>query len=234
MRTLINQTKQTNCGLPHQKNWSVDSELKQSMQSSRARPHDADEVSQRAIIRARLHADYLQRPCHYERLAKRYGTSTRHLRRADPEMRDAYRKWVQELCLDTEVALTVTFRDFVEKLEGQSKRLACEKVLVHLINRLNRAAFGHGVRRRGQQLTVVTVIEGEASNKRLHAHLAIARPPRSDLDSWITRIVVEARRCHQIHREIEAKQITTAEWAQYLTKEGPDALVLSCTKKGNP
>ena len=187
----------------------------------------------RARISKRLHADYLKRPDYYHRLERRYGTTPRHRRRVDPVMRDAYLKWIHDLCLDTEVALTVTFRDFVDKPEGQSKRLACEKALVHLINRLNRAAFGHGVRRRGQRLTVVTIIEGEASGKRLHAHMAIARPPKSDLASWVKRVVVEARRCHQIHREVEAKHITSAGWAEYLTKEGPDALALSCTKKGN-
>ena len=194
-------------------------------------PETVEQV--RTRIRHRLNADYLARPDYYERLARRYGTTTRHLRRSEPEMRDAYLKWIQELCLDTEVALTVTFRDFVEKLEGRNRRLACEKALVHLINRLNRAAFGHGVRRRGQRLTAVTVIEGEATGKRLHAHLAIARPPKSDLVSWIRRVVLEARRCHQIHREVEAKHISSAGWAEYLTKEGPGVLALSCTTKGS-
>lgn len=202
------------------------------MLNKHQRPVGTTEV--RARIRNRLHAEYLKRPDYHERLAKRYGTTTGRLRRADPGMRDVYLQWIHELCLDTEVALTVTFRDFVEKLTGQNKRLACEKALAHLINRLNRAAFGHGVRRRGQRLTVVTVIEGEASDKRLHAHMAIARPPKSNLDSWIKRVVAEARRCHQIHREVEAKNITSAGWAEYLTKEGPDALALSCTKVGNP
>jgi hypothetical protein len=202
------------------------------MLSSRSRTPETDEEL-RNRIRNRLHADYLKRPDYYERIAKRYGMTTRHLRRANPAMRDAYPKWIHELCLNTEVALTVTFRDFVEKLEGQNRRLACEKALVHLVNRLNRAAFGHGVRRRGQRLTVFAVIEGEASGKRLHAHLAVARPPKSDLDSWIKRVVVEARRCHQIHREVEAKHMSSAGWSEYLTKEGPEALALSCTTKGS-
>lgn len=51
--------------------------LRQSMGNSRARPQDADEVSQRARIRARIEAAYSKRPEYYDRLAKRYGTEVK-------------------------------------------------------------------------------------------------------------------------------------------------------------
>ena len=160
MRTPTAQAEQTNCGLPHQKNWSVDSELKQSMQSSRARPHDADEVSQRARIRARIEAAYNARRDHYDHLAKRYGTEIKIPCPTKSSLQAAYEKFVAEVGQDIEIAVTLTLRDSALKMGGISARLNVEKTVLHFINRLNKLTFGHGVRRRGQTLTVVSAIEG--------------------------------------------------------------------------
>lgn len=148
-------------------------------------------------------------------------------------MRKDYQQWIEVLCEPIEVALTVTFADNLIRGAGLDRRLGCEKTISHLINRLNRVAFGHGVRRRGNRLTVITVIEGEASVKRLHAHLGLSCPPRFKQNDWISRILSEAQKCRQINRELRAKAVTSAGWAAYLAKEGPSALALSCTQRGN-
>jgi len=147
---------------------------------------------------------------------------------------NAYQYWIRALCEDIQVALTITFRDSAHRGTVLDRRLGCEWAVKHLINRLNRAAFGHGVRRRGQRLTVVSVIEGEVSGKRLHAHMGLSRPHSIRQSDWIIRILSEARNCRQINREMKAKAVTSEHWADYLAKEGPSALALSCTQKGKP
>ena len=186
----------------------------------------------RANIRDRLQADYLKRPEYYERLSKKYGTTIKPYPLPN-KTRDDYKQWIQVLCEPVEVALTITFADSVIRGTGLNRRLGCERAVKHLINRLDRTAFGHGVRRRGQRLTVVSVIEGEMSGKRLHAHMGLSRPPRFKQNDWISRILSEARKCRQINREMRAKAVTSAGWAAYLAKEGPSALALSCTQRGN-
>ena len=70
------------------------------------------------------------------------------------------------------------------------------------------------------------------SGKRLHAHMGLSRPLRFKQNDWISRILSEARKCRQINREMRAKAVTSAGWAEYLAKEGPSALALSCTQRG--
>jgi hypothetical protein len=200
------------------------------MSSRRLQPIEKAYLT-RAHIRDRLQADYLKRPDYHGRLSKKYGTTTK-LYPLPGKTQEDYRKWIQVLCEQIEVALTVTFTESALKGTGLDRRLGCEWAVKHLINRLNRAAFGHGVRRRGQRLTVVSVIEGEMFGKRLHAHVGLSRPPRFKQSDWISRILSEAQKCRQINREMRATAVTSAGWAAYLAKEGPSALALSCTQRG--
>ena len=202
------------------------------MSSRRLQPIEKAYLT-RAHIRDRLQADYLKRADYHGRLSKKYGTTTKPYPLPGSKTQEDYRKWVQVLCEPVEVALTITFADNLIRGAGLDRRLGCEKTISHLINRLNRVAFGHGVRRRGNRLTVITVIEGEASVKRLHAHLGLSCPPRFKHSDWISRILSEAQKCRQINREMRAKAVTSAGWAAYLAKEGPSALALSCTQRGN-
>ena len=183
-------------------------------------------------IHACLHADHPGHPEYCERLVNRYQGRIRQT--ISPHiLHNVYQEWVRALCEDIQVALTITFTESALKRTGFDRRLGCEKTIFHLINRLNRAAFGHGVRRRGSRLTAITVIEGEASEKRLHAHIALSRPNHIEESDWINRILFEARKCRQINREMRATAVTSAGWATYLAKEGPSALALSCTQRGN-
>ena len=75
----------------------------------------------------------------------------------------AYEEFIGEAGQDIEIAVTLTFRDSALRMGGISARLNVEKTVRHYVNRLNKLAFGHGVGRRGQTLTVISVIEGEVS-----------------------------------------------------------------------
>jgi hypothetical protein len=200
------------------------------MSSRRLQPVEKAYLT-RAHIRDRLQADYLKRPEYYERLSKKYGTTTKPYP-LPRKKQDDYQQWIEVLCEPVEVALTITFADSVIRGTGLNRRLGCEWAVKHLINRLNRTAFGHGVRRRGQRLTIVSVIEGEVSDKRLHAHMGLSRPLGIKQSDWIRRILSEARKCRQINREMRATAVTNSGWAAYLAKEGPSALALSCTQRG--
>jgi len=204
------------------------------MGSSRARPQDADEVSQRARIRARIEAAYSKRPDYYDRLAKRYGTEIKIPCPAKSSTQAAYEKFLCEAGQDIEIAVTLTLRDSALKMGGISARLNVDKTVHHYINRLNKLAFGHGVRRRDQTLTVIPVIEGEVSRKRLHAHLGISRPSHIDLPTWIRIALREATKCRQVGREIKVKAVTSSGWIAYMSKEGPEALALGSMRKGRP
>lgn len=205
------------------------------MQSSRARPHDADEVSQRARIRAGIEAAYNARRDHYDRLAKKYGTKIKTPRPTKSSLQAAYEEFVSEAGQDIEIAVTLTLRDSALKMGGISARLNVEKTVRHYINRLNRLVFGHGVRRRGQTLTVIPMIEGEVSRKRLHAHLGVSRPKHIDLQTWIGIALREAKQCRQIDKEMKVEAVFSAPgWIEYITKEGITTLALSSMRRGRP
>lgn len=204
------------------------------MGSSRARPQNADGVSQRSRIRARIEAAYNKRPDYYDHLAKRYGTEIKIPCPTKSSIQAAYEKFLGEAGNDIEIAVTLTLRDSALKMGGISARLNVEKTVRHYVNRLNKLAFGHGVRRRGQTLTVIPVIEGEVSRNRLHAHLGISRPSHIDLSTWKGIALREATKCRQVGREIEVKAVTSSGWIGYMSKEGPEALALGSMRRGRP
>ena len=195
---------------------------------------DENNTQQKAQIRNHLHADSLKRPDYCDRLAGRYGTEVKIPRRTKSSIQAAYEEFIGEAGQDIEIAVTLTFRDSALRMGGISARLNVEKTVRHYINRLNKLVFGHGVKRKGQTLTVISVIEGEVSRKRLHAHLGISRPKHIDLQTWKRIAHREATQCRQIGREIKVKAVNNSRWIGYLAKEGPEALAPGSMRRGRP
>ena len=190
----------------------------------------------RARIRNRLlDADSLKQPDYSDRLAGRCVTAVKIPRRTKSSIQAAYEEFIGEAGQDIEIAVTLTFRDSALRMGGISARLNVEKTVRHYVNRLNKLVFGHGVKRKGQTLTVISVIEGEVSRKRLHAHLGISRPKHIDLPTWIRIVLREATQCRQIDKEMKVEAVFSAPgWISYILKEGPEALALSILRRGRP
>ena len=202
------------------------------MLNKHQRPVGTAEV--RARIRNRLlDADSLKQPDCCDRLAKRYCTQVKIPRPTKSSIQAAYEEFIGEAGQDIEIAVTLTFRDSALRMGGISARLNVEKTVRHYVNRLNKLVFGHGVKRKGQTLTVISVIEGEVSRKRLHAHLGISRPKHIDLQTWKRIAHREATQCRQIGREIDIKAVTPG-WIGYITKEGPEALAPGSMRRTRP
>ena len=148
-------------------------------------------------------------------------------------VQERYEDFITELSVPVEFAVTLTPKESLISLGDFNARSVWEKTLRHYGNRLNKAAFGHGVRRRVQTLTLIVVIEGSStSGKRLHAHLGVSRPEHIDSTTWMAILRREARRCFQVNRQIEVKAVTSSGWADYLAKEGIEALALDATRRG--
>lgn len=198
------------------------------------RPLETDE-EMRKRIRSRIEALYNQQPGFYDRLARKYGAKANHSSWKKPMgIQAEHVAFMRELSVPVEFAVTLTPRDSILVMGGFNARKLWEKTLRHYGNRLNKAAYGHGVRRRSQTLTLIVVIEGgSTSGKRLHAHLGASRPAHIDSITWMAILRREARRCLQVNRQIEVKAVTSSGWADYLAKEGVEALALDATRRGS-
>jgi len=203
------------------------------MGNSPPRHYKSGDVPQRTRVRSRIEALYNERPDYYDHLTREYGAKVKVPLRAKRETQAAYEDFINEAARDVEISLTLTFRDSALKMGSISARLNVEKTLLHYVNRLNRAAFGHGVKRRKQSLTIIPVIEGEISHKRLHAHLGISRPKHIDFQTWMRVVLREAKQCRQVAREVRVKAADSG-WLGYITKEGIEALALDSMRLGRP
>lgn len=204
------------------------------MLSSRSRPPETDE-DMRKRIRSRIETLYNQQPGFYDRLARKYGTKANHSSWKKPMgIQAEHLAFIRELSESIEFAVTLTPKDSLLSLGYFNARSIWEKTLRHYGNRLNKAAYGHGVRRRSETLTLIVVIEGgSTSGKRLHAHLGASRPAHIDSITWMAILRREARRCLLVNRQIEVKAVTSSGWADYLAKEGIEALALDATRRGS-
>jgi len=204
------------------------------MLSSRSRPPETEE-DMRKRIRSRIETLYNQQPGFYDRLARKYGTKANHSSWKKPMgIQAEHLAFIRELSESIEFAVTLTPKDSPLSLGYFNARSVWEKTLRHYGNRLNKAAYGHGMRRRSQTLTLIVVIEGDStSGKRLHAHLGVSRPEHIDSNTWMASLLREARRCLLVNRQIEVKAVTSSGWADYLAKEGIEALALDATRRGS-
>jgi hypothetical protein len=163
------------------------------MGNSHPRHYKSRDVPQRTRVRSRIETLCSERLDYHDDLTRKYGAKVKLTRRAKRDTQAAYEDFIDEAARDVEISLTLTFRDSALKMGSISARLNVEKTLLHYVNRLNKAAFGHGVKRRKQSLTVIPVIEGGNSHTRLHAHLGISRPRHIDFQAWMRVVLREAK-----------------------------------------
>lgn len=203
------------------------------MGNSHRRHLKSGDIPQRTRVRSRIETMYGELPDYHDDFSRRCGSKVKVPYRAKRDAQAAYEDFIDEAARDVEIGLTLTFRDSALKMGSISARLNVEKTLLHFVNRLNKAAFGHGVKRRKQSLTVIPVIEGEGSHKRLHAHIGISRPRHIGLETWMGTVLREAKQCKQVAREMKVKAVDSG-WLRYVTKEGIEALALDSMKLGRP
>ena len=90
--------------------------------------------------------------------------------------------------------------------------------LRHFLNRLNRAAFGRGWKRRDRGLTCVPIYEGSTS-VRPHYHLCIDRPDHIELDDFASAIRTHWSETHWGYSQVNVQTCDEVKgWLRYITK----------------
>lgn len=127
-------------------------------------------------------------------------------------------------------ALTVTLKEDQAQKSYLDRRLRLEETIRIVLRIIDRSCFRKNHKRFGLRIDSVVVIEGGKDQKRIHAHLALARPPEiSDQQFW-SYVHRAISRCKSLGEQYEIRSIfDSAGWARYLAKEGIEALSPQCT-----
>lgn len=127
-------------------------------------------------------------------------------------------------------ALTVTLNDDQVHKSYLDRRLRLEETIRIVLRIIDRSCFRKDHKRLGLRIDSVVVIEGGKDQKRIHAHLALTRPPEiSDQQFW-SYVHRAVSRCKSLGEQYEIRSIfDSAGWARYLAKEGIEALSPQCT-----
>jgi len=142
-----------------------------------------------------------------------------------------YRDFMVRLCKDTRVALTITFRESALPDSVVSASAFCEKTTQHLLRKINKRVFRHGVRRKDFRIASVAVLEAGGRGGRLHSHLALGLPPTYSVPDFLRLVTREIKSCRQIARQVDIQPINGGGWCDYLAKGGPETLLLSCCRE---
>lgn len=104
------------------------------------------------------------------------------------------------------------------------RRLRLEETIRIALRQISRSCFRKDHKHLGLRIDSVVVIEGGKDQKRMHAHLALTRPPDisdQQFNSYVQRAV---SRCKSFGKQFEIRSIfDSAGWASYLSKEGLEA-----------
>ena len=145
-----------------------------------------------------------------------------------------YRDFLVRLSKDARVALTITFKESALPDSVASASALCEKTTQHLLRRINKRVFRHGVRRKDYRIASVAVLEAGTQGGRLHIHLALGLPPTHSLPDFMRLVSQEIKRCGLIARQLDIQPVRGAGWAGYLSKSGLEGLLLSCCREAKP
>jgi len=141
--------------------------------------------------------------------------------------------YLLEICPDPSLFLTITFVQSSRRYKTLLNEAVAEKALQWFICRLNKAIFGHGVKRKGFKCGVVTFLENRTSN--IHAHLALQLPSNSEIGLIKLTIQDLIRKGNWFDKEYDIQSCYFKEGLmEYIAKEGQDSMIVSCTHKALP
>ena len=122
--------------------------------------------------------------------------------------------------------LTVTMRPASLTQNTFDRREQLEETVRHFLYRLSRACFKRRHRRRGLTVGSYASIETGSSGNHLHAHITLACPPNFGSERFEGLILSSVKRCRTLGPEMDLRPIhSTTGFAQYLSKEGQEALL---------
>lgn len=127
-------------------------------------------------------------------------------------------------------ALTVTLKEDQAQNPYLDRRLRLEETIRIALRIMDRSCFRKDHKRLGLRIDSVVVIEGGKDQKRIHAHLALTRPPEISDQLFQSHVQRAVSRCKSLGEQYEVRSIyDSAGWARYLAKEGMEALSPQCT-----
>jgi len=141
-------------------------------------------------------------------------------------LRNATLDWMLQQADSYTHAITLTLKPYrVVQTERGEMREALTKDnakanMRHFINRVNNSMYGNAAKRYGKGISILAVIEGEATNKQLHYHCAIGNLPTTLNEQAIQSKITSA--WHQTafgNEQVHIQRMQTSGWLNYLGKE---------------
>lgn len=143
-------------------------------------------------------------------------------------------KGIQQACIEWMVqhkdaftyAVTLTLKSYrrLENDRGQAveqlTHLEAKRTFGYFKKRLNIALFGKAAKRYDRSFSVIPVLEGQGTNKRLHYHCAIGNLPAGlTIESFKAKVQEAWSNTPFGYDEIDVKPIDSADWFAYMGKE---------------
>jgi hypothetical protein len=140
--------------------------------------------------------------------------------------------FLTDICPNPTHAVTITFSRNLNGKLFYTSRSSAERAILWFINRLNKECFRHGARRKGYKLGVITFLEKADTN--IHAHLALVSPEGMSWEEFAEKIVKLISKSYFFGRQCRVSHCKDIGWLEYISKEGSEALIPSCTSKAFP
>jgi hypothetical protein len=139
-------------------------------------------------------------------------------------------EYFESMMSDCTHALTVTLKEDQAQKPYLDRRLRLEETVRIALRIIDRSCFRKDHKRLRLRIDSVVVIEGGKHQKRMHAHLALTRPPEISDQKFRSYLQRAVTRCKSLGEQYEIRSIfDSAGWASYLAKEGLEALSPQCT-----
>lgn len=124
--------------------------------------------------------------------------------------------------------LTITHRGVDVDFASCNGREKFEATVAHFLHRVDRKIFGRRSKRAEGRLNRLVIIESaSAKSGRVHAHITLRAPAGSSNQEFNQVLRGAVKRCEMLGRQYWLEDITDPRGlAQYLAKEGLEALVL--------
>ena len=141
---------------------------------------------------------------------------------------------VKEVIGRPDYSITLTLKPAYRSRRDTTKQSDAYQALSWFLHVLNNRCFGHGCRRRGNELGVFAVLEGIGPYEQPHWHIAVRLPKALNHERFMSAFDKARRKTRRFGDQYDIQPFYERGWFEYCLKQGVESFCPEFLRAGTP
>lgn len=141
---------------------------------------------------------------------------------------------VKEVVGEPDYAITLTLKPVHGSRRSTTKRMDAEQAFDWFLHLMNTRCFGHGYRRKGNELGVFAALEGLGCDQQPHFHVAVRLPRQLSHERFLSAFGIARLKTRRLGNAFDIQPFYEGGWIEYCLKTGDSSFCPQFLRAGTP